>query len=282
MVPLRFERMMSWIERCPACDLYWFDRADLENAKRSSALLARQEAVKSLSGDERKELAGAIVRMEADMSGEKPISQLHRTMAMVGFPVVTGIERTRGPRLTVALALVMIGVFAIDRLWGGDLFQAYGYKSDDPSILSAVTACFVHRGWIHLIGNVYFLLVFGDAVEQKLSRLVYAGGFVVIGAFTAMVDGVFVDGPALIGGASGGVSVLIGMAVMLQRLAKVTVGFYGFVFTVPMLGYLGIDLAYQTTMFFFGSSGVAWVSHIVGLIMGAMLGQLVAILATRA
>jgi len=94
------------------------------------------------------------------------------------------------------------------------LILQFGYLLPDAQLWRAITACLVHFNLLHLVGNVFFLLAFGDAVEQRVPRLLWVGCFLGLGAFSIVCEGFFhADG--VIAGASGGVSALMGAAAVL-------------------------------------------------------------------
>ena len=74
--------------------------------------------------------------------------------------------------MTWSLALVLVAVFVLE-LRGDGLEAAvarFGYGPAHRGLWVAGKAMFAHAGWWHLLGNVYFLLAFGDGVEQRAPR----------------------------------------------------------------------------------------------------------------
>ena len=108
---------------------------------------------------------------------------------------------------------------------------------EDPSgleePLTVVTSAFIHAGWLHLFGNMIFLWVFGDNVEDAYGHVKYAVFYVVCAAGAVAVQ-VFTDTDGLIPmvGASGAIAGVMGAYLMLYPTATVGV-------LIPWLFFLG-------------------------------------------
>jgi membrane associated rhomboid family serine protease len=255
MAPWRFGPAKAWLERCPRCHYFWLDPND-----------QRQLATARLSDDEQQALARAYVG--STPAAEASISPLHALLAWFGFPVLTKIERHRSPWVSWALAAILTLLFV-------GAFDA-PYRAGSGTVFDAFTATFTHFGWAHLIGNVYFLMVFGDGVEQRLPRPLFALGFVVFGTLSILIDGLFEGAHTIIAGSSGAVAVIMGACIMLQPRARVTTRLVFTVVNVPIIAYGVIELGYQIFMWLIDVAGTAWVAHITGIGFGLMLGKVVA------
>jgi membrane associated rhomboid family serine protease len=141
--------------------------------------------------------------------------------------------------------------------------------------LSVLTAMFLHGGWLHLIGNMLFLSVFGGNVENRMGRLRFtlfylaAGYLATYGFALAHAD----DTQSLVG-ASGAISGTLGAYLYLCPRARVT-SLFPFLFFIPLrfpawmvLGFWFVLqwLAAQSAR---GSGpGVAYLAHVVGFVFG--------------
>jgi len=136
--------------------------------------------------------------------------------------------------------------------------------------LSVFTAMFLHGGWVHLIGNMLFLWVFGDNVENRMGRVRFALFYVVAGylATYGFALGHPDDVQSLVG-ASGAISGALGAYLYLYPKARVT-SLFPFLFFIPLrfpawlvLGFWFVLqwLAAQTAH---GGPGVAYLAHVVG------------------
>jgi hypothetical protein len=142
-----------------------------------------------------------------------------------------------------------------------------------------LTSMFLHGGWIHLIGNMWILWIFGDNVEDRLGHGRYLGLYL-LGGLAAGAVHIFTNGnseiPTL--GASGAVAAVMGSYFRFYPHARVETVipplFFGPVFELPAVIFLGWWLVLQ---FFNGSlslagprdvGGVAWWAHVGGFVFG--------------
>jgi membrane associated rhomboid family serine protease len=145
-----------------------------------------------------------------------------------------------------------------------------------------LTSMFLHGGWIHLIGNMWTLWIFGDNVEDRLGHGRYLGLYL-LGGFAAGAVHIFTNGnseiPTL--GASGAVAAVMGSYFRFYPHAKVETVipplFFGPVFELPAVMFLGWWFLLQ---FFNGSlslagprdvGGVAWWAHVGGFVFGMVV-----------
>src|SRR5262249_51144989 len=135
-------------------------------------------------------------------------------------------------------------------------------------LVAATIAMFMHAGWGHLLGNFYFLLAFGDGVEQRAPRWLLPVAFVLIGVVALMVDGLIHPASVLVG-ASGGVAAMMGACVVLQPRARVTIKLWPLAFRLSMRGFFIGALVLQALLASLRVPGVAWTAHLVGLALGA-------------
>jgi len=143
-----------------------------------------------------------------------------------------------------------------------------------PDNLSVVTYAFMHGSWWHLIGNMVFLWVFGDNIEDALGHIRYllfyllcatAGGLAY--AYTNYGS----DVPLV--GASGAVSGIVAAYLMLHPRVKIWVLVLGRIPLRLSAGWvLGAWVVYQVVNAVFGPEGnIAWSAHIGGLAAGCVL-----------
>ena len=155
------------------------------------------------------------------------------------------------------------------------------------AILPLFSSMFLHGSWMHLIGNMWFLWLFGDNVEDRLGRVRYLLLYVLSG-LAAGVTQVYVDWGAQVPiiGASGAVAGVLGAYMVTYPYARVLawVPFFYFFWPVvelPAVVFLGIWFLMQ---FFQGaaaiagphSGGVAWWAHVGGFVAGIVLMWLLA------
>jgi len=148
----------------------------------------------------------------------------------------------------------------------------------DPGaiILSVFTCMFLHGGWMHLIGNMWFLFIFGNNIEDRLGHWLYLGFYLVGGLLATACHWAYDPQSSVpVIGASGAVSTILGAyAVTFPKATVSTLIFFGFItiIEVPAILWLLIWLGGQLTDAFFARDlGVAVWAHIGGFAAGALL-----------
>jgi membrane associated rhomboid family serine protease len=146
-------------------------------------------------------------------------------------------------------------------------------------IVSAVTAMFLHGGWAHLLGNMLFLFVFGNNVEDRLGHVRYLLFFLVCGiaatyAF-ALTD---IDARTTLVGASGAIAGVLGAYLAWYPRARVIslVPFLLFI-PVPLPAWVVLSSWFVIQAFYSLGTGVAggdvaYVSHVAGFAVGFLFG----------
>jgi hypothetical protein len=142
------------------------------------------------------------------------------------------------------------------------------------------TSLFLHGSWMHVIGNMWFLYIFGDNVEDYLGHFKYLVFYLLTGVLamaTHMAMNLHSTAPAL--GASGAIAGVLGAYFILYPRARVLTWFFVFVVWVPawiILGYWFVlnflsgtatSLAVQAR----NMGGVAFWAHVGGFVSGALL-----------
>jgi membrane associated rhomboid family serine protease len=155
------------------------------------------------------------------------------------------------------------------------------------TLTSPLTAMFMHAGWLHLLGNMLFLWIFGDNVEEAMGRLRYLIFYLVCGLAASMahvlinVDDVI---PSI--GASGAIAGVMGAYLVLYPRATVAVVFplllIFWAARVPAVLLIGVWFLMQVFSgvasigadVVGGGGGVAWFAHIGGFVAGLLLVHL--------
>ena len=149
-----------------------------------------------------------------------------------------------------------------------------GYLGFKMAFYPMFTSMFLHGGWMHLLGNMLFLYVFGDNVEDYFGHMPYLLFYVVCGIGSGLIhalSNLHSSIPAL--GASGAISGVMGAYAVLFPRARVLMLFFIFLIPVPaffVFGYWFV-LQFLEGIGEFGAAaagGVAWWAHIGGFLMG--------------
>jgi membrane associated rhomboid family serine protease len=198
---------------------------------------------------------------------------------------------TRGLILLNVLAFVYEltlsdGTHEFLRDWGlvpGRLFAALTGETSLPvELLTLVTSMFLHGGWLHLIGNMWYLWIFGDNVEDRMGHGRFLLFYLAAGVVASLVHSALQPGsPMPTVGASGAIAGVLGAYAFAFPRAKVLtlvpIFFFVQIIAIPALLLLGIWFAFQFiagTMSFGAaraSGGVAWWAHIAGFVFGFLV-----------
>jgi membrane associated rhomboid family serine protease len=205
------------------------------------------------------------------------------------------------PVVTYAIIGVCVVTFLYERLLGPQLryfLLEYGLvpiRYSDPLIamrfslreqlLPFVTSMFLHGGWMHLIGNMWVLYIFGDNIEGYLGHDLYLLFYVLCGVTAGLIHLLTnLDSRLPTVGASGAIAGVMGAYFVLFPRARVLTLlpiFFFFTFLeVPAYVFLGFWFLLQ---FFSGalgalggqgdSGGIAWWAHIGGFVAGILFLQ---------
>ncbi len=224
------------------------------------------------------------------------------------FPI--GDTQVKGgyfPYVTYAFIALNVLAFLYQMSFENALVCEYGSIPNDivngDGYITLITSTFMHGGWMHLIGNMVFLWVFGDNIEATVGNVAFAG-FYILGALAASALHIMlsygsemdlaaccsictgcVEGSAICPGsipsvgASGAISAILGAYLVMFPKSKVKTLIFYFFTEVPAFLFLGFWIAQQL---FFGfsslgpdaasSGGTAWWAHIGGFVFGLVAG----------
>jgi membrane associated rhomboid family serine protease len=156
-------------------------------------------------------------------------------------------------------------------------------------LVTALTSMFMHGSWSHLLGNMLFLWIFGNNVEDALGTFRYflfyiAGGLAATAtqSFVTLAFGNAADAAIPNLGASGAISAVLGAYIVLLPQAKVLTIIFFILREIPAVAFIGIWFAFQlvdgglSLAHPEAGGGVAFFAHIGGFVFGAATVRLVA------
>jgi len=162
--------------------------------------------------------------------------------------------------------------------FGGQTLQIPQEPGPDPIYLTLLSSMFMHGSFLHLGGNMLFLWIFGDNVEHYAGRLVFLLAYLgtgVVGSLAQILSDPTSPIPTL--GASGAISGVLGMYIVLFPGNKVTAFVFRFLMQVSAVVAIGMWIAFQLLDAFLnagGVGGIAYLAHIGGFASGAAVGLL--------
>jgi membrane associated rhomboid family serine protease len=168
-------------------------------------------------------------------------------------------------------AAIMFGVTPADIGRGVRLPTAYGAL---PEELTLVTYMFLHGGWIHLIGNMLFLWVFGDNVEDAMGHVRFIAFYLSCGVAGAVAHVLSMKSSTVpLVGASGAIAGIIAAYLILHPRVKIWVLAFGRIpLKLSAAWVLGIWVAFQALNILASTDdNTSWWGHVGGLIAGAAL-----------
>jgi membrane associated rhomboid family serine protease len=147
-----------------------------------------------------------------------------------------------------------------------------------------LTSMFLHGGWMHLIGNMWFLWIFGNNVEDSMGRLRFPVFYLVTGLVAAAAFVFFNPTSTMpLVGASGAISGVMGAYLVLYPRARVHTLFFFIIFfrVIPLpawliLGYWFLIQLLSSAWTAGGGAGVAYAAHVGGFLAGVLLVPLFA------
>jgi membrane associated rhomboid family serine protease len=218
------------------------------------------------------------------------------------LPIRDNVPSRTFPVVTVGLIVVNVLIFLFEFAGLGrsgmmDFTMRFGlvpaaltaYLSGEPigagrAVLPLITSVFLHGGFIHLLGNMWYLWIFGDNVEDRLGHARFLLFFLLCGVVGNLAHYAFNSGspiPAI--GASGAVAGVLGVYLISYPGARILVliPFFFLYFTeLPALVVLGFWIVLQffngaaSVVYSQATGGVAWWAHIGGFFGGILLFRL--------
>jgi membrane associated rhomboid family serine protease len=216
------------------------------------------------------------------------------------LPLKDNVPTRSFPAVTVVLIAVNFAVWLfyevpnLDRAVNQYAFHPCEVESSCPLIghdwvLTAFTSMFLHASWSHILGNMLFLWIFGNNVEDAMGRVRYLV-FYLLGGFAATALQTFITlhygspGAARVPnlGASGAISAVLGAYIVLLPHASVLTFVFFFIIPVPAVFFLGFWFLFQ--LWSGGTAlehpeaggGVAFFAHVGGFAFGALTVHLFA------
>ena len=206
------------------------------------------------------------------------------------FPYKDDNPRILVPYVTYAIISINVLIFVFQLNMGmvssaaeREFIYRFGFIPANFSIITVFTSMFLHGGISHIMGNMWFLWVFGDNVEGVLGHAKYALFYILCG-LAATISQLLINPESSIPmvGASGAIAGVLGMYMI--RFPNANVHVFAFIiiffttFRIPALFVLGFWFFNQltsglTSLGFDTTGGVAWFAHIGGFVAGVMLNQ---------
>ncbi len=168
---------------------------------------------------------------------------------LIILPIRTNIKSIRTPYANYGLIALNVLIFALYSPWGmpkvfGPWVDTFSLVPLQPRIWQFVTYAFLHANLWHILGNMFFLYLFGNSVNDKLGHIGYLCFYLAGAVFSGIGHVLITDYSVL--GASGAVAAVTGAYLVLFPQTLITV-FYWLIFyidtiEIPALGFIGFKL----------------------------------------
>ncbi len=203
------------------------------------------------------------------------------------FPIKDAQPSYSRPVVTMFFIVANVMVFlyqvSLERYALNHFIETWALVPAQFQIANVFTSMFLHGGWMHLLGNMWFLWIFGDNVEDALGHLKYALFYLLAGAAAAMGHVLLnLDSAIPTVGASGAIAGVMGGYIVKFPHARIMTLVFIFFFVTIIQVPAGVMLAYwfliqllsgvgsiaQTQA---SGGGVAWFAHVGGFLAGLVL-----------
>lgn len=198
------------------------------------------------------------------------------------LPVVVGGVRTSQPWRLYAVALALVLCYVASVL-GIVYARDFALRSTAPMVeagraYTLLTHVFFHADWYHILGNLYFLYMFGRAVEHALGGALFLVAFFSAGVLGGLAQALLAPASAsLVLGASGAIAGIMGVHLWIYPRDRVlqVLPFVFIQLEIPLWVYLGVWFVGQASMAFtMYALGLAWCAHLTGFLYGLVAAAL--------
>lgn len=208
------------------------------------------------------------------------------------IPIKDDVPSRTTPFVTIAILVLNVLVFSYELVLSQAELQEFVYRTaaipyeiislDDQAPTSMVpipftlfTAMFVHGDILHLAGNMLFLWIFSDNIEDVFGHWIFPIFYIATGFIASMTHILMNSGSTIpMIGASGAVAGVLGAYFVLFPRANVMslvfLFFFVTVVRIPAVVFLGLWFMFQV-LSSAGGGGIAWYAHIGGFVSGALL-----------
>jgi membrane associated rhomboid family serine protease len=242
------------IDVCEKCSGIWLEKGELDYAMRLP----------------RHEISEAMKALERERTQAHWLFQFFSTL-----PVEFNIKPRKMPIVTSVLILLNTIVMAVMLFQDSPetLVNQWALTPGSSKTLfwfiTVITHQFMHADLIHLLGNMYFLYILGDNLEDAMGHLKYLAFYLICGCMGAFSHVILTSSPEIpMLGASGAISGIMAGYTVIYRKARLTFMFIYWQRKLPAIWYFTIWIAFNFLGIIGGDFGVAWFGHLGGFAAG--------------
>ena len=274
------------LDKCESCNGIWTDYNEVMRLavfRKGNPVLNRMGA--AIAKDRGESLNNRYSDSSSSMSSSSP------WYTGIGLRIIIPIgddqERNTFPFVVVGIILLNVLIFLFQSFYfQGDAIRSFYFQfglvpssafSSVSGGYSFLTSMFIHGSLWHLLGNMLFLWIFADNIEDRLGHFKFILIYLVCGLsadFLHVALNQHSQIPCI--GASGAISGMMGAYFVLYPAAKIKTIVYGAIMDIPALvylaGWLGFQIFFAVMESGRSGGGVAWLAHIGGFAAGAAVG----------
>jgi len=267
------------VDKCLACDGLYLDRGEFKKGKN---LFQHRRNLLSIQARhlQQSKPQHAKIPVESDdthliVSGESDSEFVFQFLT--GLPLeLDSKQKLFSPVITCLI--VINAALLISSLFRADMITRFGMVPNQimqgETLFTLISSMFLHGGILHFLGNMYFLFVAGDDVEEAFGIPFFIFAYV-FGGLAASALHIAFDPTSTIPcvGASGAISAVLGSYFAMFPGRRFLIRWfyfwtYNIKFTIPAWAYLGFWFILQIVYASFGLPGVAWYAHAGGFFAG--------------
>lgn len=245
------------IEVCPKCFGLWLDEGELEHAKVAHHVQPCESAI-----DQKTHWGHWLFQF------------------FLALPVEFNIRPRKIPYVTFTLIALNIFVYLAQFIWGTEMLERHlamvtNQWGQSKWFLNLLTYQFIHYGFVHMAGNLYFVYILGDNIEDAMSRIGFLAFYLFVGIMGGVTQSlVQKEELVMIAGASGSVAGLMAAYAFWFRRARLTFMLLIFQFKLSSFWYFGIWILFNVLGLFFQPNALAWWVHVGGFGWGLLVAYL--------
>jgi len=269
---------------CPECNGAWLDKNTWNKAR---------SCVAAHKGQPDPVVTAAAVPAKGPIEVDLNHNGITILQCITGLPIETGVEKRIFAPVVTGLIIVNFLVLVIAKLFGPThnwvmtLGVIPANITSGENLHTLFTSMFMHGGWMHLLGNMYFLWIVGDALETRMGKAGFLLFYLGAGVFSAFIHVIAEVGSACgntmpVIGASGAISGAMGAYTLLYPANRFMIRIlFFFRFEIPVWVYFGFWILLQMVYASMHIKGVSWYSHIGGFFCGVATGAIIRIFSVR-
>ncbi|NQV36073.1 MAG: rhomboid family intramembrane serine protease [Phycisphaeraceae bacterium] len=266
-----------FVDQCPTCHGIWTDQDEIKRI----AEYIKPDPKTAAVGQALAEEVHEIHRIQnLPPPGVRTRNSLLRFMFLPKFILPLRDDATCSifPWATMSLIAACCMVFAGEMLLGQDaevFLQQFAFVPAHFFSLGLLTSMFLHASLWHLLGNMFFLWLFGDNIEDRLGW----GNFLELYLASGLAGSIlhtlaYPDSTVPCIGASGAISGIMGAYMIFFPMARIKTYVWGFIWDIPavfyLLGWLGLQILSSRLTTRTESVSIAWFAHIGGFVCGLL------------